>query len=85
MNKSIVVAVFVIGGVGVVNRLLVQKPITTIVIGSYLLLLILALMDMFGGGMSKLASAFALLATTYVVLTELPWQQVINFLQGKKA
>lgn len=78
-------AVVVIAGSGVVNAWLNKKPITMVVIGSYILLLVLSVMDMFGGKISQLASAIAMLAVVYVLLTEFPWKQLISVVQGKKA
>jgi hypothetical protein len=84
MNTKIVAAVVVIAGAGIVNAYIQKKPITTVIIGSYILLLILSLMDMFGGKLSDLASALAMLAVVYVLLTEVPWKQIIGLAQGKK-
>jgi hypothetical protein len=85
MNDKIIIAVVVIAGAGITNAWLNKKPITTVVIGSYILLLVLSLLDMFGGKISELASALAMLAVVYVLLTEVPWQQIIALVQGKKA
>lgn len=85
VNTKIVAAVVVVAGAGIINAYMSKKPITSIVIGSYILLLILSLMDMFGGRLSDLASAFAMLAVVFVLLTEVPWQAIINLAQGKKA
>lgn len=85
MNTKIIVAVLVISASGITNAWLNKKPISPIVIGSYILLLILSIMDMFGGQISQLASAIAMLAVVYVLLTEFPWQQLIALAQGKKA
>lgn len=85
MNQKIVVAVVVITGTGIINAWTNKKPITAIIVGSYILLLVLSLMDMFGGRISQLASAIAMLAVVYVLLNEFPWQQLINLAQGKKA
>lgn len=85
MNQKIVAAVVIITGSGVMNAWMNKKPITRVVIGSYILLLVLSVMDMFGGGLSQLASGIAILAATYVLLTEFPWNQVIAIAQGKAA
>ena len=85
MNRSIIVAAFVIAGSGVVNAWSNQKPITPIIIGTYVFILIMAVMDMFGGGLADLASALSMLAVTYVLLTEFPWSKIISFVGGKKA
>lgn len=85
MNQKIIVAAVVIGVSGITNAWLNSKPITGIVIGSYVLLLVLAIVDMFGGPFSDLSGAIAMLAVVYVLLTEFPWKQLINLVQGKKA
>lgn len=85
MNQKIVVAVIVIAASGIANAWINNKPITVVVIGSYILLLVLSIMDMFGGGLAQLASALAILAATYVLLTEFPWTQIIGLLQERKA
>lgn len=84
LNTKIVVATIVIAASGIMRAWTDHKPITYVVIGSYVLLVILSIMDMFGGGLSQLASALAMLAATYVILTEFPWQQLISLTQGKK-
>lgn len=82
MNTKIIVSVMIIAGTGIANAWSNNKPITAIVLGSYILLLVLSVMDMFGNGLSQLASAIALLAMTYVVLTEFPWKTIIKTIQG---
>lgn len=47
-------------------------------------MLVLSLADMFGGEISKLASALAMLAVIYILLTVFPWQQIISFARGGK-
>lgn len=84
MNRSIIIAAFVIGGSGVANSLIAKKPITPVIMGSYIFVLLTAILDMFGGSMAALASALSMLAVTYVLLTEVPWNQIIAFAQGKK-
>lgn len=85
MNSHIVAAVLIIGGVGVIKAYSAKpaKPITPVIIGSYVLLLLLALLDFFGGGLSQVASALAMLAVVTVILTEFPWQTAISLVQGK--
>jgi len=85
MNKKIIIAVVVIGGAGVFNAYAKNQPITRVVLGSYILLLVLSILDMFGGGLSKLAGAIAMVAVTYVLLTEIPWKTLISIAQGKQA
>lgn len=83
MNKQIIAAVAIIGASGVVAAWVNKKPITRVILGSYVLLLILSVLDLFGGQVSKLAGALALIAALYVILNEFPWQVVISLLQGK--
>jgi hypothetical protein len=85
MNTKVITAVVVIAGAGVVSAWMAKKPISGVLIGSYILLLVLSLMDMFGGKLSQLASALAMLAVVYVLLTEIPWQTIIKVAQGKAA
>lgn len=85
MNRQIIVAVVIISGTGIVNAMLNQKAVTPIIIGSYVLLLLLAIADAVGGPFSQVWGAIALLAATVVVFTEFPLQQVISLVQGKKA
>ena len=84
MNHKIIIAAVVIAGAGVVNAWTNKKPLTPVILGAYILVIVLSLMDMFGGGLSTLAGAIAMLAVTYVVLTEVPWNQFISIVQGKK-
>lgn len=85
MNKHIIVAVAVIAGAGVVNAFMNQKALTPVIIGAYIFLFVLSIMDMYGGPLSQLAGALAMLAVTYVLLTEVPWSQIITLVQGKAA
>lgn len=85
MSKTVIVAGFVIAGSGVVNAWMNHKPVTTVIIGAYLFVLVLAVLEMFGGGIGQLADALAMLAVVYVLLTEFPWQTILNLLQGKTA
>jgi hypothetical protein len=85
MNNKIIIAAGVIGASGIINAWINSKPITHVVIGSYLLLLILAIADSFGGALSSLSGGIAMIAMLYVLLTEFPWQQIIALAQGKQA
>src|SRR5258708_15360983 len=62
MNRKIIVAVVVITGSGVVNAILNKKALTPVIIGSYVFLFVLSVLDMYGGPMSSLAGAPAKLA-----------------------
>lgn len=83
MNKQIIGAVVIIGASGVIAAWVGKKPITKVILGSYILLFVLSLMDLFGGGISRLGSALAMIAVLYVLLNEFPWQTLIGALQGK--
>jgi hypothetical protein len=87
MNRKVIIAVVVIGGSGIMNSALAKppKPLTPVILGSYIFLFVLAIMDMYGGPMSQLSGALAMLAVTYVLLTEVPWQTIIGALQGSGA
>jgi TM2 domain-containing membrane protein YozV len=93
MNQKIIIAAAVITGTGILNAFLAAKPVTGIIIGGYILLLVLAIMDSFGGPFSALSGAIAMVAVVYVLFgydpqtkqTVFPWQKLIDLAQGKKA
>lgn len=84
MNKKIIVATLVIAGSGVVNAWIKKQPITKVILGSYIFVLVLSVIDMFGGPLSQLATALAMLAVTYVLVSEFPWSTVLKA-SGSKA
>ena len=47
-----------------------QASLTRTVIGGFVLILILSLLDLFGGPLSTLAGALAMLAAVFVILTD---------------
>ena len=83
MNKKIVAAAVLIGGTGVVKAITAGQALTPIILGSYVFLLMLAILDMFGGQASTLAGALAMLAVVYVLLTQFPWQAVTGLATKK--
>lgn len=83
MNKKIIIAAFVITGSGVINAWSHNKPVTPVILGSYIFVLLLSIADMFGGPLADISSALAMLAVVYVLLTEFPWQQILKTAQGK--
>lgn len=85
MNKHIIVAVVVIGGTGFIRAFTSSKPVTPVIIGSYVLLLVLSLADAVGGGVSQIASGIAMVAMVYVLLTQFPWSTLINAVNGSKS
>ena len=85
MNQKIVVAVFIIGGSGIIHAVVNKTAITPVIIGSYIFLLVASILDIFGGQASQFAGALALLAATYVLLTEFPWTQILGMVKGTSA
>ena len=73
MNRSIITAVLGISALAVLHHYLAPQPanasVTRILIGAFVLLLVLAILDTFGGPVSALASAIAMLALLVAVLT----------------
>jgi hypothetical protein len=82
MNKSVVASAAIITGSGIINAWVNKKPVTRVIVGGYVFILTLSIGDMFGGELSKLMSALALLAATYVLITEFPWGILISTVQG---
>ena len=72
MNKKIAVVGFIIVGGGLIKAWTANPPqaITPVIIGGYVFILLLALLDAFGGPLGNLAGALAIVAGIYVVLTE---------------
>ncbi len=78
MNRKIIITTFVIAAVGVANAWGNKKPITRVIMGAYIFCLILAILDVFGGPMSTLAGGIAMIALTYIVLHEIPWNTILT-------
>ena len=68
MNKHIIAATLVIGGSGVIKAWQSNQPITPVIIGSYVFMLVLSILDLFGGQVSTLAGALAMVAMIGVIL-----------------
>jgi hypothetical protein len=85
MNKQIIASVVIIAAAGVTSAWAKKGPITRVILGAYVLLLILSVLDLFGGPVSRLASALALIAALYVVINQFPWSTVIGLVQGKSS
>lgn len=86
MNRHIIVAVIVVGGSGVLNSWTASppKPITPVILGSIVLLLVLAIADALGGAASSIATAIAYVAMIYALINEFPWGILIPWMQGYK-
>lgn len=85
MNRKIVASALIIGVSGVVRAWTTNGPITRVVVGTYVLVLMLSIADMFGGALSHFSSAIAMIAVVYVLLNEFPWQTILSAIQGGKA
>ncbi len=83
MNKKIIVATFIIAGSGVVTALTTGKPLTPVILGAYVFILVLSIADAFGGDIAQLAGGLAMVAMLYVILNQFPWQAVLGIIQGK--
>jgi hypothetical protein len=72
VNRSVVASTLVIMAVGIAHAWTATPPqgITSVVLGGYVLMLILSVVDLFGGGLSQLASGLALLALVFALLVE---------------
>ena len=84
MNRHIVVAVVIVSGAGVINAITSKKPLTPVIIGSYIFFFMVAILDMYGGPMSTFAGALAMLAATFILMNEIPWIAIVAWVQGKK-
>lgn len=82
MNRTVLFAALFIGLVGAAQVYVTKGSMTRVLIGTYVLILLLALLDAIGGAASQLASAFAILAVIYAGLTQAPWQQLLKAVQG---
>jgi hypothetical protein len=71
VNRHVVVATVVIMAGGAAHVwLLGTGTVTRTVTGGLIVMFILSVVDLFGGGMSTLASALAMLAMTVVLFTD---------------
>lgn len=68
VNKHIIAATLIIGVSGIIKAWQSKKPITPVILGSYVFMLVLSIIDMFGGKASQLAGALAMLAVVAVIL-----------------
>jgi hypothetical protein len=72
VNKRIIASTLVIMALGIVHAWTANPPqgITKVVLGGYVLMLILSILDLFGGGAAQAASALALLVLVLAILAE---------------
>lgn len=76
MNRHIIAATLIIGASGVVKAWQSKKPITTVILGSYVFMLILSIADLAGGQVSQLAGAIAMVAMITVILNT--WTPILG-------
>jgi hypothetical protein len=72
VNKSILIGGIVIISVGAVYAIVKGRPETPVFAGGVGFLLLASLLDVLGGGFSKLATALVGLATVSVIIVESP-------------
>lgn len=91
VNHKIVVAVFGVGAIAMFNSVVFNRspagqntgqPISKILLGTYVLLLLLGLLDIIGGVVSQIAGGIALLALLTMALTQIPWGALGTLAQG---
>lgn len=76
MNKHIIAATLIIGGSGVIKAWQSKKPITPVILGSYVFMLVLSIADLAGGQVSQLAGAIAMVAMITVILNT--WTPILS-------
>lgn len=86
VNKHIVVGTVIIVAGGLIKKW--QQPsgsVTPVLLGGFVLMTVLGVLDLAGGGASKLAGGIAMLAAVTVILTEFPWSSIFKFVGAKTA
>lgn len=78
MNKKIAVAAFIIVGSGVVNALLHGGRFTPVFIGGFVFVVVLSIVDFFGGPLAQFSSALAMIAVVYILLAQFPWADILK-------
>jgi hypothetical protein len=78
INRTVLFSALVIGLSGTIQSFVNTGKISRALIGTFVFVLLLSLVDAIGGGASQLASALAILAMLYVLLTQFPWQQLAS-------
>lgn len=72
VNRHILIGVIVITVAGSLAAIRAHRPVTRVVVGGIVLLIVLSVLDAFGGPLSGVAGGLAMLAMTVVLLMELP-------------
>jgi hypothetical protein len=81
VNRKIIVATVFITGTAILRTHMTGQPMTPILIGGYVFMLVLSILDMFGGDLSKIAGALAMVAVVSMLFL-FPWQQITTLLRG---
>lgn len=84
LNKTVLFSAVYIGIVSGFQAVVANKGVSRIMIGTYVFLLVLSVLDFFGGPASQIASGLALVAVVYVTLTQFPWQSLLQAVGVKK-
>lgn len=95
VNKPVIVAVIGISAISIVRLWAIPKlatastantkPVTPILMGAYVVLVVAALLDLFGGQLSIIVGRICLLALLTVILTQFPWSVVTQWLGSAQA
>lgn len=83
INGHIIAAAVIIGGAGLLNAYTSGKPVYRVLVGAGIWLVLMAILDTFGGDFSTLASALAMLAVVYVLLNVFPWHVLTSMLSTR--
>lgn len=83
INRQILFSGFIIIGTGILNAIQGKNDYTRVLVGGYIYLLMLSILDIFGGNFSRIAGGLALLGSTYVLIFLFPWDSIINMVKGK--
>lgn len=78
MNKTIVAGVLLITATGIIKVWTTGGSFSHVLIGGYVLLLVLAVLDFFGGPFASLANTLVMLAVVTIVLYEFPWKPLLH-------
>lgn len=70
VNRQVIASTLIIMAVGIVHAWQAKQGITAVVMGGYGVMIVLSVIDLFGGGMAQVASALSLLAVVFVLLLE---------------
>lgn len=84
INRKIIFSGFIIIGTGLIRATQGNGKYTHVLIGGYIYLLTLSILDGFGGDFSRISGGLALLGATYVIIDWFPWDVLLNMIKGKK-